>query len=78
MKFKTKDKKLKQSFRSPHKTVFKEETLNSLLENMTEEERDDTLIIIFVAETELQHVTNVSSLVEEKFPEVVLTSINQL
>ena len=45
---------------------------------MTEEEREDTLIIIFVAETELQHVTNVSSLVEEKFPEVVLTFMNQL
>ena len=38
---------------------------------MTAEEREDTLIIVFVAETDLQNVANISSLVEEKFPEVV-------
>ena len=37
---------------------------------MTAEEREDTLIIVFVAETDLQNVANISSLVEEKFPEV--------
>ena len=57
---------------------MKEATLTSLLECMTAEEREDTLIVIFVAETDLEHVANISSLVEEKFPEVVtiLTLIN--
>ena len=38
---------------------------------MTAEEREGTLIVIFVAETDLEHVANISSLVEKKFPEVV-------
>ena len=59
---------------------MKEATLTSLLASMTVEEREDTIIIVFVAETDLKRVANISSLVDEKFPEVVSmwTSINQL
>ena len=68
-----------QKLISPNQTVLKEATLTSLLASMTLEEREDTLVVIFVAETDLEHVANISSLVEEKFPEVVtiLTSTNQ-
>ena len=59
-----------QKLKTPHQNVFKETTLTSLLESMNAEEREDTLIIVFVAETDLQNVANISSLVEEKFPEV--------
>ena len=71
--------KLVHKLISPNQTVLKEATLTSLLECMTAEESEDTLIVIFVAETDLEHVANISSLVEEKFPEVVtiFTSINQ-
>ena len=72
--------KLVHKLISPNQTVLKEATLTSLLESMTAEEREGTLIVIFVAETDLEHVANISSLVEEKFPEVVtiLTFIDQL
>jgi len=48
---------------------YLEETLTSLLENMSVEEMADTLIVVFVAETDFHHVTSISILLEEKFSE---------
>ena len=50
--------------------IFKEETLTSLLESMSVEEMEDTLVVVFVAETDFHHVTSISILLEEKFSEV--------
>ena len=37
---------------------------------MSVEEMADTLIVVFVAETDFHHVTSISILLEEKFSEV--------
>ena len=68
------EKKIYSSFNSSaslfENCISKEETLTSLLENMSVEEMADTLIVVFVAETDFHHVTSISILLEEKFSEV--------
>ena len=50
--------------------IFQETTLASLFDNMVEGEKNDSLVIVFVAETNFQDVAIISSLVGEKFSEV--------
>ena len=50
--------------------IFQETTLASLFDNMVEGEKNDSLVIVFVAETNLPDVAIISSLVGEKFSEV--------
>ena len=45
-------------------------TLQSVLENMTLEEMEDTLIIIFIAETDPDSVFQISSDVQKQFHQV--------
>ena len=46
-------------------------TLQSVLENMTVEEMEDTLIIIFIAETDPDSVFQISSDVQKQFHQVM-------
>ena len=51
-------------------SIFQENTLNSLFNNMVEGEKNDSLVIVLVAENNLPDVAIISSLVGEKFSEV--------
>ncbi|XP_070959645.1 alpha-1,3-mannosyl-glycoprotein 4-beta-N-acetylglucosaminyltransferase B-like isoform X1 [Oncorhynchus clarkii lewisi] len=46
-------------------------TLNSLLYDLSPSERNDTVIIIFVAETDAEYVNSVAELLEKNFPKDV-------
>ena len=50
--------------------IFQETTLASLFDNMVEGEKNDSLVIVLVAETNLPDVAIISSLVGQKFSEV--------
>ena len=50
--------------------IFQETTLASLFDNMVEGEKNDSLVIVLVAENKLPDVQIISSLVGEKFSEV--------
>ena len=53
-------------------------TLQSVLENMTLEEMEDTLIIIFIAETDPDSVFQISSDVQKQFHQVRNQEIKNL
>ena len=53
-----------------HAFDFQETTLASLFINMVEGEKNDSLVIVLVAETNLPDVAIISSLVGQKFSEV--------
>ncbi|XP_042908177.1 alpha-1,3-mannosyl-glycoprotein 4-beta-N-acetylglucosaminyltransferase B isoform X2 [Parasteatoda tepidariorum] len=44
-------------------------TLQNLIENMSPEERDDAVIIVFIAETDLEYVTRQAAEIENNFSE---------
>ncbi|KAL0974235.1 hypothetical protein UPYG_G00217500 [Umbra pygmaea] len=50
-------------------------TLNSLLYDLSPSERNDTVIIIFVAETDAEYVNSVAELIKKNFPKDVLSGL---
>ncbi|XP_046882125.1 alpha-1,3-mannosyl-glycoprotein 4-beta-N-acetylglucosaminyltransferase B-like isoform X1 [Hypomesus transpacificus] len=57
------------------KQTYLVSTLNSLLYDLTPSERNDMLIIVFVAETDIEYVRSVAATIEKNFPKDVQSGL---
>lgn len=46
-------------------------TLDNLITNMDDDEANDTLIVVFIGETDLEYVTEIAKQIQSRFPEYI-------
>uniref|UniRef100_A0A8C5LYY9 MGAT4 family member D n=1 Tax=Leptobrachium leishanense TaxID=445787 RepID=A0A8C5LYY9_9ANUR len=51
------------------------DTLNSLFREMSAEEKDDCVVVVFIAETSLQYVEELANSIKESFPQEILSGV---